>query len=210
MSEVAPPLILQFCEQRLECVTRAAASLQPIACEMLKRQFSQCGVETTELLEDGHLFSLHFKQTSQAGWHHGQDTSLQALATVAASEMQATSAGGIVQQRMLLPARGDSAMPPNLLDGASFESGDASLATEAWTHPRVDPTFSENQHGETVPPQIECRTMNASTECGGNLGLSEQTGLNGQISSGFWEPEDLNELVADLFGGLQNFPDAIT
>jgi hypothetical protein len=68
-----------FCKSNEQKVTERAEALQPIACEAMLTDFSDCDAHPDELRQEGHVFSRHFRHTSCEGPPIG----LQALAAAA-------------------------------------------------------------------------------------------------------------------------------
>lgn len=209
--DTATASILQFCKQNMTRIVQAAERLQPIACEMLKTQFIECGVPPSELFEDGNLFSQHFRALPALQSHQCQTTSLQALAEVAADEMQARTMDTTGYQRSLTPVRRASPIPPDPQVGTSFEPRVTPALGEAERNPEVIPTFANIINADSRPSEVEHQTANAQAGLGEDLRSDGQTVLNSQRSPMLWAPEDLNDLMADLFGfGFGDFPNAIT
>lgn len=57
-----------------------AEALQPIACEIMLADFSDCDAHPNELRQEGHVFSRHFRQTGDS---QDQPTGLRALVAAA-------------------------------------------------------------------------------------------------------------------------------
>jgi len=99
-SELAFSWLWQFCEENLQHVIAKAQILQTTACQLVEGEFRESGADLTELREDGHVFSRHFKHPQSGPFRPDQGPGLNALA------MAAEIFHGISQENMALgPAR---------------------------------------------------------------------------------------------------------
>jgi hypothetical protein len=71
-----------FCKSNEQQVIKRAEALQPIACEIILADFSDCDAHPHELRQEGHVFSAHFKQTEDC-----QDQPAGLRAPVAAADV---------------------------------------------------------------------------------------------------------------------------
>ena len=169
-----------------------ARSLQPVACEMLRSQFTRCGVDLAELCEDGHLFSRHFKSRRTAGSCQGR---IFTLDTVTAG---ATAAAG--HDPTPLPnASGDLATTTNLLGntGLACNSGEL-MVPIAQLHAQVHPALAEQRHEYASHQQMDRHSLN-DMSIGSRDAVIQSQPYNSSLEE-WWPRADLDAFFGDPDG----------
>ncbi|KAK4551685.1 hypothetical protein LTR86_010972 [Recurvomyces mirabilis] len=213
ITDTAAPLIWEFCKEQMDCVVRTAEIFQPIACKMLKWQFAHCDIDPAELQRDGHLFFQHFKQPPTMAICQHENTTLEALAAVAAREMQARGIDESGHERAVIPStQRDSTIPSNLrIDGLfdtergsrlcrDSEVAASAAPTQTQAQAQTHPIFAAQNSEPTVRQQAEHHELQELL-----TGLESTSTSRGAETAGYpytsalqdWPTEDLDDFLRE-------------